>query len=361
MGRKIGFGLVGLLLICGIVAGAFALGRQETTVKVTRPKLVKVTDTVSGKGQIQPGAVAQVSSLLPVVIGKAYCQPGQQVQAGQLLYEVDLESTKAAYLGYLRGWGFDPAIDTLKKLKTFLEKLPKAVWQVVEKQLPQGAVAWLEQMEEKMTIHAALSAFEDMVPQKINAPASGYLKAQSISFTALCGGQTPLAEIVGQSEQEICLQIKQSDYQKIKVGQTATLSGATLKKALRLKVARIGDKATGGFALLADQTSVPVYFALPQGEYLNGAAIEGKIAVGQAKEILLVPYEAISQDEAGEFVYVWQDGKALRQPIETGREYAAGCEVTRGITADTLLLKWNDKQLPPSDTLRLEMEGTEDA
>ena len=61
-----------------------------------------------------------------------------------------------------------------------------------------------------------------------------------------------------------------------------------------------------------------------------GYTAEAAINVGESREILLVPYEAISQDEKGEYVLVLTGNTAIRKDIVTGAELADGTELLSG-------------------------------
>ena len=46
----------------------------------------------------------------------------------------------------------------------------------------------------------------------------------------------------------------------------------------------------------------------------------------------ILPYEAVSQDEKGEYVYVYESGRAYKRYIETGEELANGVEILSGLS-----------------------------
>ena len=53
----------------------------------------------------------------------------------------------------------------------------------------------------------------------------------------------------------------------------------------------------------------------------------------------LLPYEAIGQDENGnEFVYVYQDGNAVRRLVESGVETSNGIEIRQGVYPSDIII-----------------------
>ena len=70
-------------------------------------------------------------------------------------------------------------------------------------------------------------------------------------------------------------------------------------------------------------------------EVKAGYTINAKIVVEKEKEINVVPYEAVMQDEnETEYVYVFANGMAVRKDIETGVELTDGVEVLSGVSQD---------------------------
>ena len=53
----------------------------------------------------------------------------------------------------------------------------------------------------------------------------------------------------------------------------------------------------------------------------------------------MVPFESVRQDKDNvEYVYVYQNGRAVRQDIETGEETSDGVEVLSGLTGGEIVL-----------------------
>ena len=63
-----------------------------------------------------------------------------------------------------------------------------------------------------------------------------------------------------------------------------------------------------------------------------GFTAKAKIITEKNDNVLLVPYEAVRAENNGEeYVYTYVDGKALKTPIDTGKEYENGFEVLDGL------------------------------
>jgi multidrug efflux pump subunit AcrA (membrane-fusion protein) len=71
-----------------------------------------------------------------------------------------------------------------------------------------------------------------------------------------------------------------------------------------------------------------------------GYTAQAIIGVGEPREMLLIPYAAINQDDRGEYVFVLAGNTALRRDIITGIELAEGAEMLAGVReGDDLIVR----------------------
>lgn len=68
----------------------------------------------------------------------------------------------------------------------------------------------------------------------------------------------------------------------------------------------------------------------------SGFSVKAVIETAPKKEFYTLPYECIEQDEKGEYVYIYQYGKAWKKYIETGIEKTDTVEIKSGI-------EWDDR------------------
>jgi len=137
--------------------------------------------------------------------------------------------------------------------------------------------------------------------------------------------------------------VRERDINAVRAGQPAELYGAAIGEAVyEAEVYRIADVARQIEAYGVTETVVDVVLELTNpDEFLrSGYTAEAVISVGEPRELVLVPYEAINQDERGEYVLVLVGNTAVRRDIITGIELAAGTELIAGIReSDELILK----------------------
>ena len=65
-----------------------------------------------------------------------------------------------------------------------------------------------------------------------------------------------------------------------------------------------------------------------------GLTARARLVVGSTKDALVVPYDYVLQDEAGtEYVYVYQEGRAIRRDVTAGEELSEGYLIVSGLSA----------------------------
>lgn len=128
--------------------------------------------------------------------------------------------------------------------------------------------------------------------------------------------------------------VNESDVRRLEVGQNAVLNGAAFDdgaySAAVLSISDVARQSTNGLTI---ETVVDVVLVIENpDEYLrSGYTAQAVIETGEARDVLLVPYEVICQDDGGEYVMVLRGNNAVRADIVTGAELAAGAELLSGL------------------------------
>ncbi|MDR2531671.1 MAG: efflux RND transporter periplasmic adaptor subunit [Oscillospiraceae bacterium] len=143
--------------------------------------------------------------------------------------------------------------------------------------------------------------------------------------------------------------VREGDINAVGVGQSAEIYGPAIDGGeYNAIVLEIADYARQQEFMGVTETVVDVILEIISAEALSGSneflrsgyTAEAVIGVGEPREILLVPYEAVNQDDRGEYVLVLAGNTALRRDIITGLELAEGAEILAGIReGDELIVR----------------------
>ncbi|MCL2019688.1 MAG: hypothetical protein FWG70_08020 [Oscillospiraceae bacterium] len=128
--------------------------------------------------------------------------------------------------------------------------------------------------------------------------------------------------------------VREKDINAVKIGQPAELYGAAIGDGeYKAVVLEIADFARQTEVYGVTETVVDVVLeVVNHKEFIrSGYTAEVIIEVGEPRDLLLIPYEVINQDERGEYTLVLAGNTALRRELITGLELAEGAELLAGV------------------------------
>lgn len=125
------------------------------------------------------------------------------------------------------------------------------------------------------------------------------------------------------------------DVEKLALGQEAeiVISGCTYKG----KVSKISHMAVTN-ASNTPMVGVEVSIDNPDDKIILGLDAKLEVFTRSEEDALLIPVEVVNADKDGDFVYVAEDGKAVRKPIVCGISNDTYTVVLEGITEEDMLI-----------------------
>ncbi|MCL1881386.1 MAG: HlyD family efflux transporter periplasmic adaptor subunit [Oscillospiraceae bacterium] len=132
--------------------------------------------------------------------------------------------------------------------------------------------------------------------------------------------------------------IGERDIRRVKIGQSATLSGAAFDDGIyTASVYNIGDVAFTRQGTFNYETVIEVTLRIdnPDDERAtlrSGNSARANIQTGDTENIFIIPYSAIMQDDIGEFVFVQAGHTVIRRDILTGAELPEGAQILAGLS-----------------------------
>ncbi|MCL2694319.1 MAG: hypothetical protein FWE60_04365, partial [Oscillospiraceae bacterium] len=181
-------------------------------------------------------------------------------------------------------------------------------------------------------VQSMLPEVETVSPQKFTY--SEQVRGAGVIFTRAEGGGDKFF---------LQAAVREGDINAVMVGQPAKLYGAAIGDGEYLAtVVSLADFAEQRENGNVTETVVGVVLEIdnPNGLLRPGYTAEAVIGVNEPREFLKIPYEAIAQDDKGEFVLVLKGNTAVRRDILTGLELAGGAELLTGVReSDIIILK----------------------
>lgn len=181
----------------------------------------------------------------------------------------------------------------------------------------------------------------DFFPEHIVSKTDGKVVSVNAKSGEIIGeGETVLAIENGNSMQVTAL-VGEANIGKISLGQKAGITGNGFSGEFSATVTKIGETAKKVTVGTAKIVAVEVGLSIdnPNDQLKSGFTAKVKIYTDDESQIIVVPYTAVMQDEIGEYVYLYNNGKAVRTLVKTGRELSDGYEIISGVkSGDKVIL-----------------------
>ena len=255
------------------------------------PTEVYYSESVNTSGTLCYIGQGDVTSALPLVLSEFEVEEGDHVEVGDVIARVDRKASE-----------------------TFISSLGK---------VSQLAAAT-----------ASLSTAMSLIPEEITADRSGTVISTAGAGAAVESG-TSIATIAGTDSLVLTSAVSELNIARIQPGQPVefTLS-AYPDDVFTGTVSKIAGSARSQYSGAVLETVVDVLLSpdTTDPRLRSGLTADVRFQLSDPRKICVLPYNAIGQDEEGEYVYLLEDGAAVKHKIFTGAEFSDGTEVIKGAT-----------------------------
>ena len=292
--------IIGAVGVLAIVPRA--VESSAPAAETLRAETREYSETISGSGSFTYLGQREITSSLPLVIDSFSVSVGDEINVGDEIATVDRRSSAA-----------------------LIESLGQVRMLAVPASNLETAIA--------------------MIPEKITSDCTGRVISTAPSGLAIQSGSS-VASVANSDDLSVTAAISELDIAKVSIGQQAQISLAAYPgEIFSGSVTDIAQTARDQYngAVLETVIDVTVKPDIPDERIKSGLSADVEISLGEPREICVVPYSAIGQDETGEYVYVYEDGRSIRRSITTGAEFAEGTEITSGVGRDDIIFKEPDK------------------
>lgn len=305
-----------LLLIASFTANLI-LGKCAS-VLVVKPQTTTINDYVNCNGKLEEKQKKEVY-VSACEVEKVFVKVGDKVSFGDLL--ISIKKTESAETTSAQDSlsGLSPDMDLSKILPNFDQSALNII------------------TEQKTT--SQISPTE----QDISAPFDGYITEINCTQGQSFNSSKAIIVISDLSSMHIKTTINEALISKVKLGQKAVISGNAFKNIEYYGVVEsISPIAKQSLGTGLAETTVEAIIRIdePDNNLRAGFSANIKILTSSKENVLVVPFEAISQDDDNkEFVFTMQNSRAVKKEIVTGLENDAGVEVLEGISLNDIIVK----------------------
>lgn len=293
---------------------------KETAVPVqgSIARTQDIYNSVYAPGEIEAVDSRDYTVAHAALVNKVYVKAGDKVQAGQVLAEIT-ESTVA---------------------------LPDDAVQTFAEGVQQGEVA------DSSAVANALRDVSEHLENTytVTAEQSGTVLRAPDAGETLLPGLTYL-KIADTSRLRVRAQIPEAYIRQVAEGQSANVTcDAEPDRTVAARVSAVAPYARRAASLTGQTQAATVEAVLSLiGKYNTlrpGYTVSVKIFTDAVEDAVLVPYEAVRQENESEYVFVVRDGLARKTYVETGYELEGYVEIKSGVAKGETVL------VSPPDTLK---------
>ena len=359
--------LVAALAACSDSRSATAPAAARPTavgVQTLAPESVSLTTELLGRTRAP--LAAEIRPQVGGIVQAQRFTDGQRVQAGQLLYQIDPASYRAAVASAEATLAKVEATVAANRLTAERQAALLKI-DATPRQTVQDAEAALKQSEADLA--AARAALEtakiNLARTAVTSPISGLADVSTVTAGALVtADQTTALTTVRQTDvMQVDLPQSSADWLRLKQaiasgalkapGGSAPVTliledGSTYAHQGKLSVSGVSvNTGTGAITLRAE-------FPNREGLLLPGMAVRARLATATAEQAILVPQQAVSRNAAGQ-ASVWVvDAQQKVQPRAIVAERPVGNRwlVTQGLQAGERVVVEGSQKVKPGDTVQ---------
>lgn len=298
---------VTLLVIAAILLVGFTNEAPPIEVQTAQLQAQEVELAVTCNGVVGPKNRYNVYSAYNCVVDHVSVKEGDAVQKGDVLFTVNAEATR--------------------RLLTAAGKYSEAI------------------------IEAAAA-------QTVVAPVNGIITSVAVGDGTTADSAKPSFTMSGTDLLEVTVEVAEQDVGAVFVGQEAVITGKGFaRESYHGTVSRISSLAH----VSGNNTAVSAVIAIRQQELDTslrlGLSAKVKLITDHLTDRLVVPYEWVLEDEQNrEYVYVTENGQAVKRVITTEAELGDGLLIRSGLTENDVVI-CNPQDIPKSGVTVTERTG----
>ncbi len=373
--ERAGRGMAAIVIFMGVLIAA-GCGQQtaggppkggspEVAVITVQPRAVATTTELAGRTSAHQ--VAEVRPQVGGIVQKRLFTEGSDVQAGQVLYQIDPSTYQAAFDNARAALARSEA--NLPAIRLRAERVKELLAdKAVSRQDFDDATAALKQAEADVQYWKATveNAQINLKYTSVTAPISGRIGRSSVTAGALVSAQQPTALATIQRLDPMYVDVPQSTTELLRLRRSTEEGRLDPNGTKQRKVRLILDDGRPypleGTLQFRDVTVDPTtgsvvlraVFPNPKGILLPGMYVRAIVQEGIRRQAILIPQQGVSRDPKGNplVLVVDNEGKVQQRMITTDRAIGDQWLVASGLAAGEKVIVEGMQKARPGATVK---------
>ena len=157
----------------------------------------------------------------------------------------------------------------------------------------------------------------------VRAPVDGFIGTLSVANRSVVQANTPLMTLVDLSQLEVELEVPESYVNDLGLGMTAEIEVAGVKT--KGKLSALSPE------VVKNQVLARVRFDKQPEGLRQSQRVSARLLIDEKPNVLMVQRGPFVESEGGGYVYLLQDGIAVRTPVQLGATSVAAVEIVNGL------------------------------
>lgn len=350
----------------GLSAGPQGASATQVSVVTVQPENQPVTTELSGRTRSRLSA--EIRPQVGGIVQQRLFEEGALVKAGQVLYQLDPASYKAAYASAQASVAKSEATVNAAKV-TARRNAELAKIEAVSQQTSEDSQATLQQAEADLGVaRAALdTARINLGFTRITAPIAGRIEASTVTPGALVTASQTTALTTVQQLDPIHVDVTQSTTELLRLQRelaAGTLKGSGEKGEASVKLlledgstyAHAGRLQFSSATVSEGTGAVTLRILVPNPErtLLPGMYVRAVLEEGVAEQALLVPQQGVTRTASGDAsaLVVVAGDKVEKRALKVSRAVGNRWQVTEGLKAGDRVIVEGSLKVKPGDTVK---------
>lgn len=376
---KIAKNILNLIFIFGIVYYISACSDSQTSMKeveqiipvnVVTAEKGTIEERINFLGNIEGSKEIKVYSLLPYKIVKMNVDIGDWVNKNDVLAVI--ESEKVEHALKQAEAGLEAAQAQYENLEVERERAKKLYEDnAVSKSQYDAITAQRDAARAKVDqLEAALAnAREQLKDTHIKAPVDGIISLRLLEVGDQASPQIPVFTIVGMDSVKITIDVIESQFNKIKIGQKTCIKVDTYPDTVFVGyISKIGPTLN----LMSRTSSAEVFIPNPEHKLRPGMFARVDVITNVHRDALIIPRYSIiertsleyiggnissSRTIVDKYVYLVESGIAREKKVKTGIENGQIVEILQGIEEGDLVVSLGQHTISDSTMVEIIEKG----
>lgn len=336
---KIGLSLLMVISVLSIGILPKIIIKSVPTVTYVKPKIDSYSTKVSCTGTVDFKDSYEMYVQTPIITTDIAFSIGDYITQGDIIASVDSQTTLAVVSNQPISAISEYIDDDILSVASLYGISEESIQQFKE----------TGSLEQYIASNSNIMEKNIYIPEIIVSPVSGIISEINIKNNVLTSNTKPVITIGNPNSLKVIASVNEALIQQVNVGDSVIITGNGFKNrtyygVIKKKHPKARRNLVGNvYEAVVD---VEIDITNPDSFISPGFSAMVDIIVEDEKEMMLLPYDAIHQDESNqEYVLIYENDSIIKRRIETGKEYLYEVQILNGVQSGDIIISNINEEL----------------